>query len=107
MTLESKMAMIFTQEDINRVSIRENGNNQEVAVDLHGFSVKEAEMFVDNVIALDPGAFRMDLIHGYNHGTAIKEMVNTPGMLRSRRIRERKSPAWNPGLTTLTIDSAF
>ena len=55
--------------------------------------------FLKNIIALLKGSVSMYIIHGYNHGCAIKEM------LRNTRLSSRNYQVlhvdWNPGMTKL------
>ncbi len=97
--------MIFTKEEINRIKekIKANGE-REVSVDLHHLTVKEAQKFMKNLIALDREGCTMRVIHGYNHGTAIKTMIQNN--LQSQKIAEKHSCAHNPGQTILTIKKA-
>ena len=45
--------------------------------------------------------FILDVIHGYNGGTVIKELIYND--LKSPKIVGHRSPQWNPGETLLQI----
>jgi len=99
------MQLIFTKEEISRVKekIRQNGT-KEVIVDLHGLTVKKAQRMLTNLIAIDREGYDILAIHGFNHGTAIKNMISED--LKSARIAGKKSPSHNPGQTIISIQAA-
>ena len=103
--METKMQFIFTKEEIERIKekIKENGHRT-VVVDLHGLSVKKAHRMLLNLIALDRNGYDILAIHGYNHGTAIKNMITAD--LSSPRIQKKKTPAYNPGQTIISVNAA-
>ena len=94
---------IYKMDMVNRVSLKylENGEIS-VTVDLHYLSCKEARQFVKNVVAmLYMIPFKLDVIHGYNGGTAIKDMLRTKEI--SPRIISISSPEYNPGESILEV----
>ena len=73
-----------------------------IRVDLHAMTRQDAKRFIKNMIALlYMIPFRFDLIHGYNHGTVIKDMLRTDPI--STRVKSITSPLWNPGESILEI----
>ncbi len=54
-----------------------------------------------NLIALNRTSFSLRLIHGYNHGTIIKEMLWNK--FDNDRLKERKTVENNPGQTIFMI----
>ena len=98
-----KMSMIFTKEDMDRVSIKKEQNeNLVLKADLHNMRYWEAYHFVNNLIALNSDPFELDIIHGYNHGTVLKDMVQKD--LNNPRIKSKMLIWWNEGETLLSID---
>ena len=94
--------MLFTKEDINRIEIKED--NGIVTVDLHGLSVTNAKRLINNLIVMNRDPFELDLIHGYNRGTALKQMIHED--LNSNRIVKKEVLAHNLGLTKVQLAKA-
>lgn len=95
-----KFEFLFPKDDLKRFSIV----NGELYVDVHGMTCLEAQKFLKNVIALMKGDFCMYVIHGYNRGCAIKEMLqNTKLSTRNYQIWHI---SWNPGMTKLEYVAA-
>ena len=76
-TIIARLGMIFTQTDINRITIKETDSKLQVTVDVHGMKCCEAKKFINNIINAVRTAFKLVIIHGYNHGTAIKDMLKS------------------------------
>ncbi|MCR5734235.1 MAG: Smr/MutS family protein [Lachnospiraceae bacterium] len=98
--ISTKLGLILTKDEMNRIKV--DGEN--ISVDLHAMKVKEAKKLIMNIIALNREEFTMEVIHGYNHGTAIKNMVHTD--IDNSRIISKKGLAYNLGQTELTIAAA-
>ena len=76
--LFSRLRMILTKEELERIQVTENDNGlMAVTVDVHGLKCIQAKRFVNNIINIARSAFHLTVIHGYRHGTAIKEMLDT------------------------------
>ncbi len=102
MNTEAKLDLILTREEKNRLKI--NDKEEKITVDLHGMKVKEAKKFINNLININRNRATITCIHGYNHGTAIRNMIETD--LNSPRIKEKQVPDVNPGITKLMISAA-
>ena len=89
---------LLSGKDMERVSISANDG---FYVDLHGMSCQQATRFLRNLIALVKTACEMTVIHGYNHGQALKDIVRKGGL--SSKVIRTESVAWNPGMTKLLI----
>lgn len=89
---------LLSCKDMERVSISVNDG---FYVDLHGMSCQQATRFLHNLIALVKNSCEMTVIHGYNHGLALKDVVRKCGL--SARVVRTESVAWNPGMTKLMI----
>lgn len=98
--LKTKLSMILTKEYLNRIEIE----NDNIKVDLHAMKVKDAKKLIMNIIALNRDGFKMEVIHGYSHGTAIKKMVHTD--MENNRIISKRGVSYNMGQTELTIAAA-
>ena len=98
--MKEKMMMIFTKEEMSRIS----ENDHTITVDLHGLIVKDAKKLLNNLMALNRDGDDICAIHGYSHGTAIKEMINAE--LDNPRLVEKKGVKKNYGRTILKIRKA-
>ena len=98
--MREKLMMIFTKEELNRIS--ENGHT--ITVDLHGLIVRDAKRLLNNLMVLNRDGYDICAIHGYNHGTAIKEMIR--GTLGNPRLSSKKSVNGNYGRTVLKMQKA-
>ena len=100
--MKMRMGMIMTQDEIKRVKLQVE--KCRVGCDLHGLTVKAAKRLINNLIAIDRGACELELIHGYNHGTALKSMIR--GSLNNPRVAGERGVNGNPGVTILDIRAA-
>lgn len=101
----SRFVTIFTQDDCERLQVHERDQYSLVTVDLHWLRCAEAERFLRNIINLTFRTnFKLLIIHGYHHGTALKDMIwdEDPKCI-SGRIIKREHVERNEGATMLTI----
>lgn len=68
-----KLSLILTQENMNRLDFHEKEG--EIIVDVHGMKCCEAKRFINNIINISMRKVKITVIHGYNHGTAIRDMI--------------------------------
>ncbi len=68
-----KLSLILTQENMNRLDFRDKEG--EIIVDVHGMKCYEAKRFINNIINTSRSKVKITVIHGYNHGTAIRDMI--------------------------------
>lgn len=99
MIILSKLQMIYSKTDINRLQIKKDHSKTDIIVDVHGMKCRQARRFLNNIIALMEGAFRIIVIHGYNHGTAIKNMLIDS--FNNRHVQKRIPDPYNQGVTYL------
>ena len=92
-----RLSIIFTADDMNRITVSEDG----LLVDLHGKSRHEAMVFINNIINLINHPFVLDVIHGYNRGTVLKQMLRKEKI--NSRIVSRKGSNYNMGETFLMV----
>lgn len=92
-----RLNMVLTKEDINRIQEYPD----RMFVDLHGKSRKEAKQLLNNIINIIRHPFTIEVVHGYNHGTALKDMIITEEI--NPRIISRNVPAYNVGETILLV----
>ncbi|MCR5475602.1 MAG: Smr/MutS family protein [Lachnospiraceae bacterium] len=97
-----RMSFVMHGEYLRRVRVYDNENNEIVIkVDLHGMCRESAQKALNNIIAIIRSPFILDVIHGYNGGTVIKQMIHE--YLKNSKIVGHRSPQWNPGETLLLI----
>lgn len=100
--LMGNMKMVLSGDDLQRITVKQvESGLAYIDLELHGLTRRQAERLVKNVININRGEFVLNLIHGFNHGTVLKEMIMDTKW--SSRVIERSCPAWNPGQTFLTI----
>lgn len=99
--IDYRLKRIFTTNELGRIMINEDTGSLFITVDVHGLTCREARRFINNIINVIPCPFQLEVIHGYNHGTAIKEMLATN--FRNMRITERHPDSYNYGVTYMTL----
>lgn len=99
--LANRLQEIMTQDDMQRINIGVNDPGFLIQVDLHGLTCAEAKRFLNNIICLVNPGFRFDVIHGYNHGTALKNMLMED--FNNKRVIKKNPDHKNPGLTHILI----
>ena len=100
--VNSRLKMIFTQEEINRLKITEIDENKiRIIADVHGMKCSQARRFINNIINAVRVAFQLIVIHGYNHGTAIKDMLAEN--FSNSHIVEQHADFQNQGVTHMYI----
>lgn len=93
-----KFEFVFSNDDMQRFSVVD----EELYVDVHGLSCLKAQRLLKNAIALLRGnAVIIYVIHGYNNGIAIKQMLRNTQL--SRRDYQTQHVDWNPGMTKLVM----
>lgn len=104
--LISRFKMIFTTNEIGRISFEMKDNDIEaIKVDVHGLTCARAKRFINNIINLIMDAFKLIVIHGFNHGTAIRDMLR--GEFTNVKIDSLFSVMENDGVTYMVIHSGF
>ena len=99
-SLMSLFEIFMTQEEMKRISA--GARDEDVVVDLHGLHKWEALRFIRNIIASCKTSLKLILIHGYNHGTVLKDMIRGDTKI-SPRVKEVVTCEWNPGMTSLVV----
>ena len=101
-TIIARLGMIFSQDDINRITVKDEvEKNLQVIVDVHGMKCSQAKRFINNIINAIRSAFKLVIIHGYNHGTAIKDMLAEG--FRNAHIVEQFQDPYNKGITHMAL----
>lgn len=77
-----------------------------IKVDLHGLRQEEAIRVIDRAIAsADSSTYQIQLIHGYNRGTSLRNMIYDE--YRYEKKVKRIIPGDNQGITILVLKELF
>lgn len=104
---ETKYSFIMYGDNLHKINVRETNGMDVVTVNVHNMTVKEARVLITNIIALNREPFELDVIHGYTHGTAIKEMLCNEYRHENHRIVSMRSDVWNPGISHMMLSAAY
>lgn len=98
----SRLRMIFTKEEISRLTISEIDECKiRITADVHDMKCSQARRFINNIINTVRVAFQLIIIHGYNHGTAIKDMLAES--FSNTHITEQHLDPYIQGVTHMLI----
>lgn len=98
---EESFEKVLTERELKAVTVNQYGSVLWLVVDLHEFGTIDAKRLINNLIALVRGSFEFVIIHGYHHGTAIKEMVQATNW--GSRVIYKVVPDYNPGETIMRV----
>ena len=96
-----RMKEILTQSDLDRVKMKKEDDGFDLYVDLHQMKAVEAKRLAKNLIALIMEPCRIFFIHGYNHGTVLKQMIAND--INSSKISQKTVLKDNPGVTSVAL----
>ncbi len=100
--VNSRLRMILTIDELDRINISQDLNNEiTIIVDVHGMTCIKARKLINNIINVIQVAFQLIIIHGYNHGTAIKDML--ANNFSNSHIRTKYTDSYNYGVTHMLI----
>ena len=102
--MQQKLQLILSKEKYERITFNKENDEEYITIDLHYLSCRDAERLVRNVIAVSDESFELELIHGYIHGTALKQMLENYKI--SDRIIQRQGVAYNLGMTKMKVRAA-
>ena len=101
-SIKGRMEFILSHEEMDRIQFQKvAGKKIEVVADVHGMKCAYAKRFLKNIIAIIRDEFFVLVIHGYNHGCVIKDMIRTD--ILSTRVIELMSVQNNMGRTLISI----
>ena len=96
------METIFTLEELERIHRICRDGQAWLTVDVHGMTANAAMKFIRNIVALHHrDDIHLTVIHGYHHGTAIKDALHVQHV--SWRKVMCKEDIWNPGVTLVEV----
>lgn len=100
--ITNRLGIIFSNEELNRLTVIETNNKSlSITVDVHGMKCSQAKRFINNIINIIHVAFQLVIIHGYNHGTAIKNMLAQNFF--NKHIESQYEDLYNQGITHMLI----
>ena len=98
--ITDRLSFILTEADMKRLKVEEK-EVLRITADVHGMKVVQAKKFINNIINIVHAAFEMVVIHGYNHGVAIKNMLVE--QLSNEHISSRYQDTVNMGITHIIV----
>lgn len=98
--MKERLEMILRKNQLERIHF----DVDELTIDLHSMHQAECCWLVHTVIATNMNDFTLNLIHGYNRGTRLKEMLLSQNL--SWRVKQMYCDPWNPGLTHIQVAKA-
>ena len=100
--VNNRLSMVFTQEEINRLTISEIDEYKiQITADVHGMKCSQARRFISNIINTVRVAIQLIIVHGYNHGTTIKDMLAEN--FGNTHVTEQHLDLYNQGVTHMLI----
>lgn len=104
--IENTLKIIYSKafcED--RMKVTEKDGTVRVVIDVHKMKAKEANLTVKNIINLVKGQFILVVCHGYNGGTAIRDLLQNS--FTHPRINKQFISNTNPGNTNFFVSAAI
>lgn len=74
--IRNRLSIIFTKDELNRLTFNQDQSGVEIIADVHGMKCFQAKRFLNNILNMASYKIKLTVIHGYNHGTAIKDMIS-------------------------------
>ena len=100
--IRNKLNTFLSVTDYRRLTLIESNTRiTKIIVDVHGMKCFEVRRFINNIISIVNSDFKLDIIHGYNHGTAIKDML--ANNYNNSHISGRHQDSYNQGITHMSI----
>lgn len=97
----SRLEKIFTQDEISRLAIREKQSDVQIVVNVHGLKCFQVRQLLNNLISVMRMKFHLLVIHGYNHGTAIKNMLGND--FQNCHVTKLYPDPFNKGVTHISV----
>ena len=71
----TKLSFILSKNDMDRISLIVK-DEMSIIVEIHDKKYIKDKKFINYIIYVVTIVFRLIIIHGYNHGTAIEDMLS-------------------------------
>lgn len=101
--IRDRLSYIIRKDDMKNVSVKMGTDGPYITLNVHGWSVSKTSKIMEKMLLLEKEAFSLNVIHGYRHGTEIKQMLcrfTHARLLKSRGYNE------NPGITHIKFNAA-
>jgi len=102
--IRDRLSYLLRQEDLIKTVINQKEDGIHITLDVHGWSKAKVAKVIHNLALLEKEEFKLDIIHGYVHDTAIKQMLVND--FREERLIKEWRPQYNPGLTRMWFKAA-
>lgn len=101
--MKTKLSIILTKEELDRIKFvnEADATKASLIVDMHELPAKKAMILLNNIINVDSSEKTVRVIHGFNHGVAIKKTIWNE--YKNPHIVNKSVEPWNPGVTILEI----
>lgn len=97
-----RMTFILNRDEFGRVKVYKDVDDVAVLqLDLHLMTKDAVRMLLDKTILMMRFPFRLDLIHGFNNGVVLKNLIKYEYI--NDRITAIYTPDYNPGRTILEV----
>lgn len=73
--IKVRLSLILTEDDMKRLTFKDKEGEKKIIADMHGMKCKQARRFLNNLLNIIRTAVELIIVHGFNHGTAIKDMI--------------------------------
>ena len=97
----SRLEQIFTQDELSRFAITEKQSGVRIVVNVHGLKCFQVRQLLNNLISVLRMKFHLLVIHGYNHGTAIKNMLEND--FKNCHVTNMRPDPFNKGVTHMSV----
>lgn len=98
--IQNRLSSILSENDMAKISLKSKDGICMI-VDVHGMKCFQVKRLINNIINVVRIFFQLIIIHGYNHGTAIKDML-AERCLNVHVINQYVDP-YNQGMTHMLI----
>ena len=73
--LYERITFVLPKDEVKRLKVNEGKELPEITVDVHGMKCVQVRKLLNNLINVVRTAIRIIVIHGFNHGQEIKNML--------------------------------
>lgn len=75
-----------------------------IVIDVHGFAIKTVVKSIQRIITANPSCTCIEVIHGYNSGNHIKEILKNKYNIHNKRVVKTLPTPFNEGRTMIFLD---
>ena len=102
-SLQDRLRIILSDAMLERIDIQTTAAQEIrfIVIDVHGLTCKEANRLINNIVIISKGTCAIEVIHGYRHGTKIKDMLRAKK--HNTYIKTVVADSFNLGVTYLNL----